>query len=193
MNRVCVFCGSSPGLGDDYLALARSLGETLAQRGIELVYGGAAVGLMGATADACLGAGGRVIGVIPEYLADKELAHPGLTQLEVVDSMHARKARMADLSDAFVALPGGVGTLEELFEIWTWTQLGLHRKPLGVVNAGGFYQGLIDFVAHLAEQGFMKPAHRDLLLADPTPAGLLDRLAAADLPDLPKWVEPPRR
>lgn len=193
MNRVCVFCGSSPGLGDDYLALARSLGETLAQRGIELVYGGAAVGLMGATADACLGAGGRVTGVIPEYLADKELAHPGLTQLEVVDSMHARKARMADLSDAFVALPGGVGTLEELFEIWTWTQLGLHRKPLGVVNAGGFYQGLIDFVAHLADQGFMKPAHRDLLLADSSPAGLLDRLATADLPDTPKWVATPRR
>ncbi len=193
MNRVCVFCGSSPGRGEGYLAVARQLGQTLAERGIELVYGGAAVGLMGATADACLAAGGRVTGVIPTHLADKEIAHPSLTQLEVVGSMHERKARMADLSDAFVALPGGVGTLEELFEIWTWTQLGLHRKPLGVLNVDGFYQGLIDFIGHVSDQGFVKPAHRDLLLSNERPGALLDALAAAPLPDLPKWVQPPAR
>lgn len=164
------------------------LGGIPSPRQYSLVYGGAKVGLMGRVADRCLAAGGQVVGVMPRHLSDLELAHPSLTQLHLVDSMHQRKAMMADLSDAFVALPGGIGTLEELFEVWTWTQLGLHQKPLGVLNVGGFYQGLLDFVTHVQQQGFMKPIHADLLLAADEPADLIARLSRCQIPQAPKWV-----
>src|SRR6185503_14872599 len=146
MSRLCVFCGSSPGHDPAYGAAAAQLGRVLAERGIGLVYGGGRVGLMGILADAALAAGGEVIGVIPQALLDREIGHRGLTQLRVVDSMHSRKALMGDLADGFIALPGGIGTLEELFEVWTWAQLGLHRKPCGLLDANGFYAPLVDFL-----------------------------------------------
>jgi len=174
--RLCVFCGSSLGVSEAYREAAQGFGAALARRGIELVYGGAHVGLMGALADAVLAAGGRAIGVIPEALLERELAHRGLTDLRVVASMHERKALMASLSDGFVALPGGIGTLEELFEVWTWSQLGLHQKPCALLDVDGFYTGLIAFLDHTVAQGFVKPKQRQALLVESNPEVLLSRL-----------------
>jgi uncharacterized protein (TIGR00730 family) len=176
MRSLCVFCGSSSGVDPRYLLAARDLGHALGSSGIRLVYGGASVGLMGAIADAVLQAGGDVIGVIPEALERKEVAHRGLPDLRIVRSMHERKALMADLSDGFVALPGGVGTLEELFEVWTWGQLGYHAKPCAIYNVAGFYSGLIAFLDHTAAAGFMRPETRQMLIVEDSQARLLSRL-----------------
>ena len=188
MRRVCVFCGSSIGHNTAYAEAAEAMGELLARRGIGLVYGGGDVGLMGIVADAALKAGGEVIGVIPQALADREIAHGGLTELHVVDSMHTRKAMMAELSDAFVAMPGGVGTFEEFFEAVTWTQLGLQRKPCGLLNVSGFYSALAAFIDQAVTEGFLKPVHRAAIVVDDDPARLLDTLATVKLPDVPKWI-----
>jgi uncharacterized protein (TIGR00730 family) len=175
--RICVFCGSSPGADPGYLEQAAALGALLAERGIGLVYGGASVGTMGAVADGALAAGGEVIGVIPEHLSRVEISHAGLTELHVVADMHERKAKMAALADGFLALPGGAGTLEELFEVWTWAQLGLHSKPIGLVDVGGYYRPLWTFVEHMVAEGFVRPEHRDLVLMDADPRVLLDGFA----------------
>lgn len=186
----CIFCGSSFGRGDHYKEAAGRLGGLIAARGHGLVYGGASVGLMGAVADGALQAGGNVIGVLPEALASLEIAHPDLTDLKIVSSMHERKAMMAELSDAFIALPGGIGTLEEAFEIWTWTQLGLHRKPLGLLNVEGFYDKLSAFLDQLVEEQFVRPAHRQILLMESDPDRLIDGLIAHELPASPKiWID----
>lgn len=185
--RVCVFCGSSSGRFG-YLEAAREVGAELAARGIGVVYGGAHVGTMGALADAALAAGGEVVGVIPQSLVDWEIAHPSLSELHVVDGLHERKATMASLSDAFIALPGGAGTLEELFEVWTWAQLGLHAKPVGLLDVGGYFTHLRRFVDHMVDEGFSRPAYRDMLMVDDTVSGLL---AAFDgyTPPTDKWAD----
>ena len=164
------------------------MGTVLAAKRIGLVYGGGNVGLMGVVADAVLAGGGDVIGVIPQSLADREVAHLGVTDLRVVDSMHTRKAMMADLSDAFIAMPGGVGTFEEFFEAVTWTQLGVHRKPCGLLNAGGFYTPLEAFIDQAVTEGFIKSVHRSIVVCDDDPARLLDKLASVKLPDVAKWI-----
>ena len=188
MKRVCVFCGSSVGNNPEYAEYAAALGQLLARKHIGLVYGGGHVGLMGVIADAALAAGGEVIGVIPRALADREIAHARLTDLRVVDSMHTRKAMMADLADAFIAMPGGVGTFEEFFEAITWTQLGLHRKPCGLLNAAGFYSPLVAFIDQAVNEGFIKPVHRKMIVVDDNPERLLDTVMHMDLPDVPKWI-----
>jgi len=175
-RSVCVFCGSSPGARPAYLAAARALGEALARRGLTLVYGGASVGLMGSLADAALAARGEVIGIIPGALEAREIAHPGLSRLEVVGSMHERKARMAELADAFVALPGGMGTLDELAEILTWAQLGLHRKACGLVDVDGYWKPLVSFLDHAVREGFLRSEHRGLLRVAGEPEAVLDLL-----------------
>ena len=188
MRRVCVFCGSNVGTNPAYTEAAEAMGALLARRGIGLVYGGGNVGLMGVLADAVMEHGGEAIGVIPQALADREVAHPRLTELHVVDSMHTRKAMMADRSDAFIAMPGGVGTFEEFFEAVTWTQLGLHRKPCGLLNVNAFYSPLAAFIDLAVTEGFIKPLHRAAIVVDDDPARLLDTLAAIKLPDVPKWI-----
>lgn len=188
LARVCVYCGANPGRDPAYAGAARAMGTILAQRGIGLVTGGGRVGLMGVVAEAALAAGGEVIGIIPEALMRKELAHASLTRLEVTASMHERKARMAELADAFVALPGGLGTFEELFEIWTWAQLGWHAKPCGVLNVAGYYDKLVGFVDHAADEGFLRPQHRAMLVVESDPDRLLDRFARYDAPVVPKWI-----
>lgn len=190
MKRVCVYCGSSLGNNPIYRDAAVAMGSLLAARKIGLVYGGGNVGLMGVVADAVLAGGGEVIGVIPRSLAEREIAHHGVTDLRVVDSMHTRKALMADLSDAFIAMPGGVGTFEEFFEAVTWTQLGVHRKPCGLLNAGGFYTPLALFIDQAVTEGFIKPVHRASIVVDQDPGRLLDTMAAIELPDVPKWIRP---
>ena len=175
--RVCVYCGSSAGSHPAYMEAAVALGTVLAERGIGLVYGGASVGTMGAVADAAMAAGGEVIGVIPTHLAGREVAHANLTELHVVANMHERKARMAQLADGFLALPGGAGTLEELFEVWTWAQLGLHDKPIGLVDVDGYYQPLLTMTDHMVDAGFMRPAYRDMIAVNVDPAVLLDGFA----------------
>src|SRR5512140_538022 len=175
MKRVCIFCGSSSGGSVEYTELARHCGKVLADRGLTLVYGGGNVGLMGVLADAVLEAGGEVIGVIPHRLVNRELAHNGLSSLIRVGSMHERKQKMAELSDASIALPGGIGTMDELFEIYTWLQLRFHHKPVGVLNAGGFYDLLLQFLDHMVRERFLKPQNRDLLLVDSDFSTLLDR------------------
>ena len=182
MRRLGVFCGSRDGARPAYREAAHALGRALAARGVGVVYGGASVGLMGAVADAALAAGGEVIGVIPQSLVAREIAHAGLTALHVVDTMHERKARMAALADAFVALPGGVGTLEELFEVWTWGQLGLHAKPCGLLDVAGYYRPLLAFVDQGVAEGFIRPAQRHTLVVDDDAARLIDRLAAVGAP-----------
>jgi uncharacterized protein (TIGR00730 family) len=177
LNRVCVFCGSSPGARPEYGTAARQLGATLARRGVGLVYGGASVGIMGTLANAVLAHGGEVVGVIPRALVEREVAHAGLTRQHVVDSMHERKATMAELADAFVALPGGLGTMEELFEIWTWGLLGLHGKAFGLLDVAGYYAPLTRFLDHGVAEGFIREAHRAMVLVDTDPERLLDRLA----------------
>lgn len=191
--RLCVFCGSSPGNKPEYLAAAQQLGTALAKAGIGLVYGGAQVGLMGAVADAALAAGGEVIGVIPRHLVERELAHEGLTTLHEVGSMHERKAMMADLSDGFIALPGGVGTFEELFEVWTWGQLGHHQKPCALLNAAGYYDQLIAFLDHALTEGFMRQPYRDMLIVDTEANALLDKVRTYAPPSVSKWVKAEER
>lgn len=176
LHSVCVFCGSQPGARPDYVEAARELGGLLARRGLRLIYGGGHVGLMGAVADAALGAGGQAVGVIPEHLMQPEVAHQGLTELLVVDSMHTRKREMAARADAFVVLPGGYGTFEEMFEMVTWLQLQLHSKPIGLLNVEGYYDALLDFLRHAAAEGFIRPQHWDLLIVESGPELLLERL-----------------
>jgi uncharacterized protein (TIGR00730 family) len=176
MKRVCVFCGSHPGATPAYAEEARRLGRAFVERNLTLVYGGASVGLMGEIADTVLEAGGEVIGVIPTYLFEKEVAHTGLSDLRVVDSMHQRKALMAELADAFIALPGGIGTLEEFFEVWTWAQLGMHDKLCGLLNVGNYYHHLIQFMDQMVAQGFLKPAHRANVVIEDDANVMLDRL-----------------
>jgi uncharacterized protein (TIGR00730 family) len=190
MRRVCVFCGSSAGNRSEYAGAARHLGAALVRRGLGLVYGGGHVGLMGVVADAVLRAGGEVIGVIPQALVERELAQAGLTRLEVVDTMHQRKSMMADLSDAFVALPGGFGTADELFEILTWAQLGIHAKPIGLLNVGGFFDALLGWVRHAAAERFIRHQHVALLNVSTDPEGLLDVLLGHQpSPSVTKWAD----
>jgi len=182
LRSIAVFCGSSLGVASTYQEAAREVGRLLGQRGISLVYGGAHVGLMGVVADACLNEGGRVIGVIPEALADKEVAHRGLTELRVVGSMHERKAVMAELADAFLALPGGFGTWDELFEALTWSQLGIQNKACALLNVNGYYDSMIEMVDRAVAEGFVHNPYRQLLVSATDVAPLLDRLVAAQLP-----------
>lgn len=189
--RICVFTGSSFGRSETYLNAAVSLGRTIAQKGLGLVYGGASVGLMGAVADAALNEGGEVIGVLPRKLASQEVAHRGLTRLHLVDSMHERKAMMAELSDAFAVLPGGIGTLEEAFEVWTWSQLGFHSKSVGLLNVDGFFNQLNGFLDGLVTEQFVKPVHRGILLCEASAEMLIDRLMTTDVPVTPKWIGRP--
>lgn len=188
ISRLCVFCGSNRGAHPDFEAAARDLGVTLAEESIALVYGGGRVGLMGVIADAVLESGGDVIGVIPHALDTKELAHDGLTEMHVVDSMHERKAVMADLSDGFIALPGGLGTFDEFFEVVTWAQLGIHTKPCGLLNVAGYFDKLIALLDHAVEERFVKPAHRDLILVDRDHRHLLERMRAYESPVIEKWI-----
>jgi uncharacterized protein (TIGR00730 family) len=178
IDSVCVFCGSAMGASPRYLEAARTLGRTTAAAGVQLVYGGAHVGLMGALADAALEAGGEVVGVMPRALVDREIAHRGLTTLHVVESMHERKALMAELAGAFVALPGGLGTLEELFEIWTWGMLGLHDKRYAIVDVDGYYAPLIAFLDHARDEGFIRPAQREQLIVEPDASRVLERITS---------------
>ena len=189
MQRVCVFCGSSLGRNASYANAARALGELLARRRIGLVFGGGRVGMMGVLADSALAAGGEVIGVIPEALVARELAHTGVTDLRVVSSMHERKALMASLSDAFIALPGGFGTFEEFCEVTTWSQLGLHQKPCGLLNVEGFFGPLLGLFDHAAAEGFIRPEHRAIVVVESEPARLIDRLAEYLPPRQEKWIE----
>lgn len=191
MRAVCVYCGSSTGSDPRYVDTARELGRLLARRGVTLVYGGASVGTMGAIADAALVAGGRVHGVITRQLVDVEIAHAGLTTLDVMGSMHERKARLAELADGFIGLPGGLGTLDELFEMLTWSQLGLHRKPVGMLDDAGYWDHLLAFLDHAVGEGFLSPEHRDLVLRETHPGELLERLDSWVPPAVPKWVDPP--
>ena len=194
MRRVCVFCGSSVGGRAEYADAARRLGTLLAGRGLGLVFGAGHVGLMGVLADAVLAAGGEAAGVIPQALVDKELAHRGLTELHVVGTMHQRKALMADRADAFVALPGGFGTCDEFFEVLTWAQLGIHAKPVGLLNVAGFFDALLAWVDRAVAEGFLRAEHRRLLLVDDDPARLLDTLAAYHpFAPGPKWAGPAER
>ncbi|HEY6599546.1 MAG TPA: TIGR00730 family Rossman fold protein, partial [Pseudomonadales bacterium] len=189
MRRICVFAGSSTGSDEMHRRTAIALGEALAERDIELVYGGGCVGLMGVLADAALARRGRVIGVIPETLMEREVGHHRLTQLKVVDSMHERKATMAALSDGFIALPGGFGTLEELFEVLTWAQLGLHAHPCGLLNVGGYYDALLAFLDHARSSAFVRAEHAAMLLVDDDPRRLLDRFATYRAPVVQKWLQ----
>ena len=191
MKRVLVFCGSSPGSRPEYGQTAEALGRLCASRGVEVVYGGAHVGLMGALADATLGAGGKVIGVIPNRLVEAEIAHAGLTELHIVNTMHERKALMAELSDAVIALPGGTGTLDELFELFTWKQLGLHRKPIGLLDVSGYWQPLLGFLNHAVNERFLRVEYLDDLQVERGAAALLDRLAAHEHRGYDKWLARP--
>ena len=187
--RICVYAGSSVGRVPAYREAAQALGKLLAEEGIGLVYGGGNIGLMGVAADAALAKGGEVIGVITEQLAGHGLGHAGLTQMHVVPTMHDRKARMAELSDAFIALPGGIGTFEEMFEVWTWAQLGVHAKPVGLLNAAGFYDKLAQFLDHVTEEKFLKAIHRQTLAIEADPKALLKRLRETPVPYVPKWLD----
>ena len=188
IGALCVFCGSSPGRRPAYATAARLVGELLAQRQIALVYGGGNVGLMGILADACLGAGGKVVGVIPQALAQKEIAHAGLTEMHVVGSMHERKALMADRADAFLALPGGFGTWDEFCEVFTWSQLGILRKACALLNVEGYYDPFLSLADRACEDGFVLPKHREMLLADSDPVRLLQRVYEYQPPQFDKWM-----
>ncbi|HRJ07623.1 MAG TPA: TIGR00730 family Rossman fold protein [Prosthecobacter sp.] len=187
--RIAIYCGANGGHNPVFKKAAAGLAAFLARQGIGIVYGGGRVGLMGAVADAALAAGGEVIGVIPHSLMEKELGHTGLTALHVTRSMHERKQMMVDLSDGFIALPGGFGTLDELFETLTWLQLSFHGKPVGLLNAEGFFDGLLAFLDQMRGHGFLKPAHRDCVLVERDPALLLEKMRAFQAPDLGKWIE----
>ncbi|GAB2700767.1 TIGR00730 family Rossman fold protein [Paenibacillus thermoaerophilus] len=188
MKRIAVFCGSSNGASDVYIQGAAKLGEELAKREIALVYGGASVGVMGAVADSVLAHGGRAIGIIPAFLEKREISHKGLTELIVVDSMHERKAKMAELADGFIALPGGPGTLEEFFEAFTWAQLGLHRKPCGLLNIHRYYDPLVELFNHMAREQFLQEQYRSMALVDTEPAGLLDQFSAYEPPSVKTYT-----
>lgn len=187
--RIAIYCGANGGNDPLYRTAAAALAAFLATEDIGLVYGGGNVGLMGTIANAALEAGGEVIGVIPQSLMDKELGHGGVTELHVVRSMHERKQRMVDLSDGFIALPGGFGTLDELFETLTWLQLSFHAKPVGMLNVNGFFDGLLEFLNHMTAQGFLKQEHRDCVLVSADPADLLTQMRSFRAPDLGKWIE----
>jgi uncharacterized protein (TIGR00730 family) len=189
MRHICVFSGSSSGARPEYRDAAAALGRAIAAAGLGLVYGGAKVGLMGVLADAALASGGKVVGIIPQALVDKEVAHEGLTELRVVSSMHERKGQMADLADGFIALPGGLGTLEELAEVLTWAQLGMHRKPCGLLNVAGYYDGLTAFLDHAVDERFMRAAHREMLLVASTAQELLESFSTYRPPSVEKWIE----
>jgi uncharacterized protein (TIGR00730 family) len=190
MKKICIYCGSNPGRLPEYRGMARLLGYELAARGLGLVYGGASIGVMGAVADAVLERGGQAIGVIPHSLATKEVSHDGLDELIVVGSMHERKAKMAELSDGFVALPGGWGTIEEIFEMLTWAQLGFHEKPCGLLNIASYYDHLFAFLEKAIEQQFVKEAYRPMMIMDDTPGTLLDRFSNYRAPKVKKWIGP---
>jgi uncharacterized protein (TIGR00730 family) len=189
MKRLCVFCGSSPGEDSAYLAGARELGQLLATTGIGVVYGGASVGLMGALADSALATGGEVIGVLPQGLWEREVGHSGLTELHIVGTMHERKALMADLADGFITLPGGIGTLEEICEILTWAQLGVHAKPCGLLDIAGYYAPLIALFDHMVAARFLKPEDRARVIVERDPARLLARFADYVAPPANKWLD----
>jgi uncharacterized protein (TIGR00730 family) len=189
LKRICVFCGSNRGNGTAYIDAATSLGRLLASRGIGVVYGGGHVGLMGAVADAALAAGGEVIGVIPQALFDKEIAHRGLTELRVVGSMHERKAMMADLADWFIALPGGYGTLDEFCEVLTWSQLGIQQKPCGILNVGGFFDSFLGLLDHAVKEGFLSPLHRDYVLVQDEAEELLTAMEGYKMQVYDKWTD----
>jgi hypothetical protein len=189
VKRVCVYLGSNPGNRPEYVTATKALGRELAARGLGLVYGGSSTGLMGRLADACLEAGGEAVGIIPRLLVDKEIAHKGLTEIHVVESMHERKQKMADLSDAFIALPGGLGTLEEFFEALTWNQLGYHTKPCGLLDVSGYYACLTDHMDRMVNEGFLVPDHRRMVMTSPDPAALLDMFETYDPPQVDKWIE----
>jgi uncharacterized protein (TIGR00730 family) len=191
MQHICVFCGSNLGFDPCYAAAAVELGRTLAARSLGLVYGGASVGLMGALADAVMSSGGKVVGVITSGLVEKEVAHEGLSELRVVKTMHERKAIMANLADAFVALPGGLGTLDEFFEALTWGQLGIHKKPCALLNLGGYFDALVRFLDHSAEQGFLPQRHREMILVATSIPELFDKLESYVPPHGPKWLAKP--
>ena len=188
IHRICVFCGSNAGRDPLYVDAARNLGQLFAREGVGLVYGGGSVGLMGEVADAVLAAGGEVTGVIPHALWAREVGHRGLTDIRIVDTMHERKAMMADLADAFIALPGGLGTLEEIFEIWTWAQLGLHAKPVGFLDVNGFYAPLMEFLDQAVREKFLRPEHRAIALVDADPAALLKKFDGWKPPRVEKWI-----
>jgi uncharacterized protein (TIGR00730 family) len=185
---VCVFCGSTPGVDELYVDAARAMGQLLARHRVTMVYGGGRAGLMGAAADAALDDGGRVVGVMPRALWAREVGHTGLSELLVVDTMHERKALLAERADAFIALPGGIGTLEELFEVWTWATLGIHTKPVALLNVGGFWDPLLAMIDHLVDQGFVRLQSRAMLLADDDPARLLARLESYEAPAVTRWL-----
>lgn len=189
VKRVVVFCGSSPGLRPEFVARAAEVGRLLAERKIGVVYGGASIGLMGAVADGALSAGGEVIGVIPRRLVEAEIAHAGLSDLRVVETMHERKALMAELADAVIALPGGTGTLDELFELFTWSQLGLYRKPIGLLDVAGYWQPLLALLDHAVDERFLRAEHRATLLVEGDVAALLDRLASYRHRAHDKWLD----
>ncbi len=190
IKRICVYAGSNPGNDDRYRAATQDLAHSLVRLGIGIVYGGGNVGLMGELADTVLAAGGEVVGIMPRQLVEKEVAHLGLTDLQVVESMHERKAAMADLSDAFVALPGGIGTLEEIIEVYTWSQLGLHQKPCALLNINGYYEGLTAFLDHAVVEGFLNGSHRGLLVVIERPEELVESLERWDPPQLDKVLDP---
>jgi hypothetical protein len=189
VKRLCVFCGSSAGEDRRYLDAATEVGELLARKGIELVYGGSRVGMMGRLADAALAADGRVVGIIPEALVNREVAHRGLAELRIVESMHERKAEMARMADGFLALPGGLGTLEELCEVLTWAQLGLHGKPCGVLDVKNYFQPLVELLDHMVREGFLSRNHRGMVLVEASADRLLDRMKAYDPPPVPRWID----
>jgi len=188
MKSICVYCGSNPGRLESYSSVARDLAKSLVDREIRLVYGGASVGIMGLIADTVLQLGGQAVGVIPDALVRKEVAHTKLTELHVTQSMHERKTLMAELSDGFIALPGGIGTLEEIFEVWTWAQLGFHKKPCGLLNIEGYFDSLIAFLDHAVAEQFVKKPHRSMLVVEHEPEALLDRFASYEPPNIQKWV-----
>jgi len=188
LQRVCVYCASNDGARPEYLAAARALGHAMATRDICVVYGGGRVGLMGALADAAIAAGGEVIGVMPHALVQREVAHRGLTALHVVDSMHDRKAMLAELADAFIALPGGLGTLEEFFETWTWAQLGVHRKPVGLLDVAEYWQPLVRMLEHAEREGFLRGTPAEWLVMDTDANGMLDRMAEFTPPSMRRWM-----
>jgi uncharacterized protein (TIGR00730 family) len=188
IRSLCIFCGSNSGNDPIYANVARDFGALLAKSNVALIYGGGHVGLMGIIADAVLAGRGNAIGVIPRMLWDREVGHRNLTELHVVETMHERKAMMASLSDAFVALPGGLGTLEEIFEVWTWAQLGIHRKPLGFLDANGFYAPLLSFLDHAVDAGFIRAQHRSMAIVDGDPASLLRRMSEYEPPVVEKWM-----
>ena len=188
IKSICIYCGSSQGRRDSYTSAAHAVAEALVYRDIKLIYGGAGIGIMGLVADRVMQLGGQVVGVIPKALAHKEVAHQNLTELHITQSMHERKMLMAELADGFIALPGGIGTLEELFEIWTWAQLGFHHKPCGFLNVDGYFDLLIEFLDHVREESFVKREYHDMLIVDTNPANLLDRFVKYQPPAVKHWV-----